>query len=173
MTLLAAQHLSCHLCRALAQSSSLWVKPSQVLGENKSRLGIQDNFLYCYQKAFISTMALDTIPSSGLWRELTVGTGCSENRVSHGGDALNVTLLVRSYVNTKREGGSGCFVRGLWLIMTRSKPQAPRHLTQQGWEMCRENRALHNSRVTSDGENQALVRIHTECSTARKTWFQF
>lgn len=60
---------------------SLWVKPSQALGEkHNSRLGIQDNFLYCYQKAFISTMALDTIPSSGLWRELTVGTGCSENR---------------------------------------------------------------------------------------------
>ncbi|KAL2304618.1 hypothetical protein Nmel_006569, partial [Mimus melanotis] len=35
-------------------------------------------------------MALDTIPSSGLWRELTVGTGCSENRVSHGGDALKL-----------------------------------------------------------------------------------
>lgn len=60
---------------------SLWVKPSQALGEkHNSRLGIQDNFLYCYQKAFISTMALDTIPSSGLWRELTVGTGSSENR---------------------------------------------------------------------------------------------
>lgn len=70
---------------------SLWVKPSQVLGEkHNTRLGIQDNFLYCYQKAFISTMALDTIPSSGLWRELTVGTGCSENRVSHRGDALKV-----------------------------------------------------------------------------------
>lgn len=63
----------------------------QVFGEKHNiRLGIQDNFLYCYQKAFISTMALDTIPSSGLWRELTVGTGCSENRVSHGGDALKV-----------------------------------------------------------------------------------
>lgn len=32
------------------------------------------------------------------------------------------------------------------------RPQPPRHLAQQGWEMCWENQALHCSRVTADGE---------------------
>lgn len=52
-------------------------------------------------------------------------------------------------------------------VDTRSKPQASaaaQHLTQQCWEMCRENQALHYS----NGENQALVRIHTDCTQQEK-----
>lgn len=61
--------------------SSLQVKLVPDSGENHTtRLGIQDNFLYCYQKAFISTKAPDTIPSSGLWRELTIGMGHSQKQ---------------------------------------------------------------------------------------------
>lgn len=60
---------------------SLQVKLILDSGEkHKRRLRIQDNFLYCYQKAFISTMAPNTIPSSGLWRELIIGTGHSEKQ---------------------------------------------------------------------------------------------
>lgn len=51
-------------------------------------------------------MAPNTIPSSGLWRELTIGTGRSEKQRCNIKETsfLKVLLLVRSDMNTKLEG---------------------------------------------------------------------